>query len=244
MRGLSWKEKRPRSSTPMRCSCSYGRGIPADYNEGDFGESVIYNDYQLSRFAEDLLSMTPFIAESVPEELYDAADTMERDLQEWKGKHSDLEDGEYGRFLDEAYDPLSEWFYGRCMNFGHLKGGPLLWFIRCGGRIKILWDSDIRELWRCPQGIYEMRYADFAAEVSRFVTSFLSDMDAQTKEAAGAGIPGVYVDGALTCENRRRREIFSRQLEHLYAEDAGKTDWKRITDLYERMRRETGKRKE
>ncbi|MBR7046248.1 MAG: 4Fe-4S dicluster domain-containing protein, partial [Lachnospiraceae bacterium] len=28
VRGLSWKEKRPRSSTPMRCSCSYGRGIP------------------------------------------------------------------------------------------------------------------------------------------------------------------------------------------------------------------------
>ena len=28
VRGLSWKEKRPRSSTSMRCSGSYGRGIP------------------------------------------------------------------------------------------------------------------------------------------------------------------------------------------------------------------------
>ena len=110
---------------------------------------------------------------------------------------------------------------------------------------RVLRAISIREIWRYPCGTYEMRYEDFAREVSRFVSSFLRDMDSQTREVVRKGIPGVYVDkGALIRENSRRREIFSRQLEHLYAEDAGKTDWKRITDLYERMRRETGKRKE
>jgi len=49
---------------------------------------------------------------------------------------------------------------------------------------------------------------------------------------------------ALFHENRRRREIFTRQLGQLYAEDRENTDWKRITDLYDRMRRETGIRRE
>jgi hypothetical protein len=90
-----------------------------------------------------------------------------------------------------------------------------------------------------------MEYCAFAEEVSRFVTDFLRDMDNQTKEAAEKGIPGVYMDTeALFRENRRRREIFTRQLGQLYAEDRENTDWKRITDLYDRMRRETGIRRE
>ena len=217
----------------------------AEPHEGDLGESVIYNDYQLVRFAEDLLELTPLIPESLPEELYGAAETMGRDLRDWNLLYTDLSDDEYDRFCEEAYEPLSGWFYGRCMSSAHLKGGLYTGFFRRGGRIKIVWDSDIREIWRYPCGTYEMRYEDFAREVSRFVSSFLRDMDSQTREVAGKGIPGIYVDSsALIRENSRRREIFSRQLEHLYAEDAGKTDWKRITDLYERMRRETGTRKE
>ena len=184
------------------------------------------------------------IPESLPEELYGAAETMGRDLQEWNSLYADLRGDAYDRFREEAYEPLSEWFYGRFMNSVHLKGGPCIGDFRKGGLIKIVWDSDIRELWRSPFGTYEMEYCAFAEEVSRFVTDFLRDMDNQTKEAAEKGIPGVYMDTeALFRENRRRREIFTRQLGQLYAEDRENTDWKKITDLYDRMRRETGIRR-
>lgn len=58
------------------------------------------------------------------------------------------------------------------------------------------------------------------------------------------GSPGYIYTEALFRENRRRREIFTRQLGQLYAEDRENTDWKKITDLYDRMRRETGIRRE
>ena len=51
VRGLSWKEKRPRSSTPMRCSCSYGRSIPriimkiVRYYESGMMDEFEYIDY-------------------------------------------------------------------------------------------------------------------------------------------------------------------------------------------------------
>ena len=70
------------------------------------------------------------------------------------------------------------------VNSVHLKGGSCIGDFRKGGLIKIVWDSDIRELWRYHFGTYEMEYCAFAEEVSRFVTDFLRDMDNQTKEAA------------------------------------------------------------
>lgn len=222
----------------------------ADRHEGEGGIPVRYNDYQLSRFAEDLLALTPFISESVPEELYDAAQEMERDLRKWSLSYSDLGDEEYDRFFDEEYALLGGWFRERCMDSGHLREGPLIGYIRCGDRIKILWDTAAAEeesgsLWKYPSGVYEMEYSDFVREVTRFVNAFLSDMDAQVFDVAGRGIPGVFVDtGTLIRENSRRREIFGRQLKDLYGEDKDRTDWKRIRELYERMRREIRIRKE
>ena len=111
----------------------------AEPHEGDFGESI----NQIVRFAEDLLDLTPLISESLPEELYGAAETMGRDLRDWNLLYTDLSDDEYDRFCEEAYESLSGWFYGRCMSSAHLKGGPYTGFFRRGGRIKIVWDSDV-----------------------------------------------------------------------------------------------------
>ena len=164
--------------------------------------------------------------------------------------YSDLPDEDYDRFCEEEYGPLGEWFYDRCMDSGHLTEGPLIGYFRWGDRMKILWDS-VRtgrgqgSIWKYPSGAYEMKYADFTAEVSRFVNAFLRDMDAQTMEVVRHGIPGVFVDReALIRENRQSREIFGRQLQDLYAENRDKTDWKKIRDLYEKMRGETGGRRQ
>ncbi len=199
---------------------------------------------------KDLPALTPYISGSLPEELYGAAERTERDPDRWKQMYSDLPDEDYDRFCEEEYGPLGEWFYDRCMDSGHLTEGPLIGYFRCGDRMKILWDS-VRtgrgqgSIWKYPSGAYEMKYADFAAEVSRFVNAFLRDMDAQTMEVVRHGIPGVFVDReALIRENRQRREIFGRQLQDLYAENRDKTDWKKIRDLYEKMRGETGGRRQ
>ena len=211
----------------------------------DFGNSVIYNDYQLSRFLEDFLELTGYISESVPEMLYDSVDSIEESLHKWLSLNIDKPDEEYDHFYDNEYQPLSDWFYDRTMDSGHLICGPLIGFFRCGDKIKIVWNSirpvsDGTDIWRYPKGIYEMRYADFVLEISRFISTFIEDMDMQVADVVLNGIPDVYVDtDALISENDQRKDTFTHQLKALYSEDIQKTDWNRILDLYIVMREQT-----
>ena len=211
-----------------------------------FGEQIKYNDYYLSRFIEDILELAPFISESVPESLFNVIEDMADDLQAFKDKYIDRSDEEFEAFYDDVFEPLSGWFYSRFLSSGHLVCGPSIGFIRCGDRIKIIWDSDPMKdataMWKYPRGIFETDYRSFVSEVSGFINSFTADMDDQVSDVANNGIPGVYVDvDALIRENTKRKEAFEHQLKFLYSESKQGTDWNAILDLYELMCKELGK---
>ena len=211
-----------------------------------FGVQMKYDDYQLSRFIEDILELTPVISESLPKTLFNVIENMIGDLQALKNKYIDKSDDEFDCFYDEFYLPLSEWFYSRFLSSGHLICGPSIGFFRCGDKLKIIWNSDAledgTEMWKYPRGAFETDYQSFVSEVSRFISSFTTDMDNQVADVVSNGIPGVYVDvDALVRENERRKDTFEYQLRCLYSEGKQETDWNRILNLYELMRSELGK---
>ncbi len=211
-----------------------------------FGEQVKYNDYQLTRFIEDFLQLTPVISESVPEYLYDVIETLSDDFRAWKEMYIDKSDEEFDRFYDDFYAPLSDWFYNCFLDSGHLVCGPYIGFFRCKDKLKIVWNSDSledgTEMWKFPNGIYETDYQSFVSEAVRFINSFTADMDKQVADVAANGILGVFVDtDALVRENERRKDTFGQQLRFLYSEDKHETDWDKIHGLYVMMRNEMGK---
>ena len=226
-----------------------GDSVIYEYSEphpDSLGETVKYNDYQLSRFIEDILELTAVISESVPESLFDVAETLSDDLQTWKSMYIDKSDEEFDRFYDECYLPLSEWFYDRFLSSGHLVCGPSIGFIRFRDRLKVIWDSDPlengTEMWRYPHGSCEMDYQSFVAEVSGFISSFTTDMDKQVEYVVRNGIPGVNVDtDALVRENAQRKDTFVHQLRSLNSEGDQATDWNKIHKLYDLMCNELGR---
>lgn len=221
-----------------------GDSVIYEYSEahaGHDGMPVKYNDYQLSRFLEDFFDILPYVAESIPEYLYDSVDTHERDLHTWEALYLGKSDEEFWRFDEELYEPLHDWFHHRSFDSSHLICGPLIGCFRCGERLKLVWDSDqlddgVTSIWKYPRGTYEIRYSDFVAEVSRFFGAFFRDMDNQVAKVVTDGIPGVHVDAdALIRENIQRRQYFGRQAEALTSEDMIHTDWDVVKRSFDKM---------
>lgn len=224
-----------------------GDGIIYEYKEPHFNEwdePIIYNDYQLSRFLEDFFGTFSFVAESVPDYLYNDIETIDERMEMWKALYFDLDDEEYDEFYFGVYDELYATIYQRSFDSGHLVGGPYIGCFRNGDNIKIIWKSDYKDengksVWTTPKGIYEMKYSDFVNEVFRFYKAFETDMDKQVEIVRDNGIPGVYVDVLGLCrENELRKEEFEQKLGFLKSGSNSKTDWNKISELYNRMMNE------
>ena len=210
------------------------------------GNSVKYNEYQLSRFLEDFSEILPSVSRSVPKLFYDAIENFEKDTKKWESLYIDEDDETFENFYEEGYEPLTSWFYMRCIDSGHLVQGPQIGFFRCDDNIKIWWDSENynqHSIWRFPSGCFEIVYSEFVSEVERFFSSFYKEMDKQVEEITQNGIPGVYVDNdALIQENKLRKDGFYQKVASLKNMKKELIDWKDIMILYDRMRAELYKR--
>lgn len=224
-----------------------GDGIIYEYKEPHFNEwdePIIYNDYQLSRFLEDFFDTFPFVAESVPDYIYNDIETFDARMEKWKSLYYDLSDEEFDEFYFDVYYELYDPILARSFDSAHLIGGPDIGCFRNGDRIKFLWKSDYTDeqgnsIWTSPSGIYEMNYSDFIKEVSRFYEAFTVDMDKQVENVRDNGISGVYVDIPGLCrENEMRKEGFEQKLGFLKSGSNSKTDWNKISELYNRMMNE------
>ena len=206
------------------------------------GNSIKYNDYQLSRFLEDFSDILPSVSKSIPNSLYDAIENFENDTEKWKSLYIDEDDEKFDKFYDEGYEPLTSWFYERCIDSGHLVQGPHIGFFRCDENIKIWWNSESynqQNVWRFPSGCFEIAYSEFVSEVERFFALFYIEMDKQIEDVIQNGIPGVYVDNdELIRENKLRKDQFYQKVVSLKDMKPALINWKDITNLYDRMRAE------
>lgn len=208
-----------------------------------WGGDTRYNDYQLSRFLEDFSYTFEHIRESVPRELYDSIGEMPALFDKWRKLHDNYDDEIFDRLFDEEYLPLTEWFYDRVFDSGHLVGGPRIGCFRRGEMIKLWWRGDYllengESIWTSPRGVYELSYNDFAAEIKRFFGEFHAEMDGQVKRALAMDWGTVRVDKEyLVKENQERKDGFSQKLA-LLGEDFRKTNWSKPAELFEKMKKD------
>ena len=214
-----------------------------------------YNDYYLSRFFEDISEIFAYIAAPVPRFFYEKINDFPQTANKWNIIYSEKNDDEYYDFLDNKYEFLTGWYYSRMIDSAHLKGGPRIYFFRCGGKITIKWESDSElenggNIWTSPCGIYELDYSEFVSEIKRAVNSFLGDMDEQIVRAAEHPPENVIIDKEkLVEENFHRKESFLQKLSFfddiknipgdLYDIDP---DWNRIALLYSEAIKETSEK--
>jgi len=203
-----------------------------------FGFDTKYNEYQISRFIEDFSETFRFVAEPVPKCFYDNVEEFLTLINKWRSSYTNEPDEVYDDFYDKRYEPLTNWFYSRGFDSGHLIGGPIIGAFRSGDNIKLCWYSDYHlengtNLWSSPKGIYEMKYSDFVDEVNRFFKAFHNEMDEHVGNVVDMGIKDVFVDiHQLTVENQFRKQISAQKLRHL---EHRFTNWDKIKELYDRM---------
>lgn len=206
---------------------------------------IRYNDYQLSRFLEDFSEIFGAVSESIPKEYYDIISEFPTLFDKWKEFHIDEDDDIFDEFYDEEYYPLTEWFFDRAFDSGHLVGGPYIGCFRCGDMLKIWWFSDYtlesgESIWTAPGGVFELPYSDFVSEVRRFFGEFFKKMDEQVQKALEKNWGRVKLDKErLVEEHGQRREGFYQKIA-LLDNDRKTTDWNKISALYEKMRKEIG----
>ena len=211
--------------------------VAQEYFEGHSS----YNDYQLSRFLEDFSELFKGIGESVPRELYDYVEEFEEKAEQWKNMYMDLSDELFDRFYCEEYLRLTGWLLSdRTMDSGHLVGGPHMQFVRCEDLIKIIWDGNYRlengsNMWKFPNGVFEMSYNEFVDEVIHFFRAFYDAMDKQVENAVKKDWGCVTLDkDRLIRENAERKEEFDQLLSFL-SEPLTPMDWNEVSLLYKRM---------
>ena len=223
-----------------------GRHTIYEYSEASqryWGTNVKYNDYQIVRFLEDFFGILMFVGESIPEELYQELDDFVCNMDRWREMHEDEEDEQFDEFYFGEYRELSQWYWDRTMDSGHLKGGPNISCFRCGEKLKIKWEGDYlledgSSIWTSPKGSYEMPYSEFVEAVSAFFEEFIQAMDKQVKAAVMKEWDGVELDKKrLIEENEQRKSRFSQKLLCLQETDV-KTDWKKILELFTKMEQE------
>ncbi len=208
-----------------------------------FGSSLHYNEYQISRFLEDFFGVFRFVGEAVPEELYDRLDRFDAKLEKWQERHWDEEDEVYEQFYYEEYCGLGQWRWDRTLDSGHLVGGPLIGFFRCGERLKILWESTFRlengeSIWTAPKGSFELSYDEFVSAATEFFHSFFVAMEQQVKAAAAKEWGSVSLDKQrLLEEQEERRAGFAKDLSFLTS-PGGNTDWDNVRRLCSKMEKE------
>lgn len=226
-----------------------GKGTIYEYSEAaleqwkEYENNPRYNDYYLSRFLEDFSHTFRYVSESIPRYLYDISETFLKRSYEWKESHINDADDIFDIFYDNEYTTLTEWFHERIFDSGHLIGGPLIGCFRCEDKIKIWWESDYllkngESIWAYPDGVYELPYGEFVAEIRNFFDSFYSEMDKQVELAVQKEWGSVELDKRrLVKENEERKIGFDRQIDFL-DKASGKTDWERVKAAFEQMEKE------
>lgn len=210
-----------------------------------------YNDYQLSRFLEDFSDTFRYVRESVPQKYYDMAERFRHTAYEWECMHiddSEEEDDAFWRFMEEEYEPLTDWHWQRRFDSGHLVGGPVIGCFRCGEKLKFCWESDYlpengSSIWTAPSGVYEMPYSEFVSEVRAFYIAFFEAMDRQVTLALQKDWGDVAVDKAyLAKEHAERKAGFFACMDWLSRPCAPdeQTDWGRVDRIFDKMQQEIG----
>jgi hypothetical protein len=211
-----------------------------------FEEKSPYSSYPLSRFLEDLTGLFDLINESIPPKFYDLTlniNSFLKDTEKWLEIYETDED-EYSDFYFEEYDSLVSWNNNRCLDSGHLIGGPGIFFYRCDNKIRIVWDTEHKledgiDLWSARNGSLELDFCEFIEQIDDFGARFFFEMDKQVELAIDKDWGSVKLDkNRLIEEHAERKYDFYERISILKSKPKHLTVWNFVNQLYERMEKE------
>jgi hypothetical protein len=201
-------------------------------------EATKYCDYYIVRFLEDFTSIFGKIRESVPLKFYGLVDNLiqfRENTQKW-AEVIDEDGDEVDEDFVDKHEMLISWYLDRRVSAGHLVGGPKLVFVRHNDKIKIHIETEhVLEngmaKWSATNGVYEMDYLNFVAEVKDFGDRFFEAMDKQVELAIAKDWNDVKIDKErLVEEHAERKSEFYANYKLLT-----QSYWTEVEELYDQM---------
>lgn len=202
-----------------------------------------YNEYYIARFLEDFTRTFRYVGESIPEKLYNDLEKFSEKSEQWRICHEEEEEAMFDLFFDEEYCAFCEWWWNRGFDSGYLIGGPDIYCVRCGDKIKILWESAFqtgsgKSIWTAPKGCFEMPFEEFISSVTDMLNSFFDAMERQIEDAVKKDWGSIEFDKQrLIIENEERKSDFYNQL-RLLKSNIECTNWGKVLTLYDKMEQE------
>lgn len=187
-----------------------------------------YLEYEIARFVEDFSSIFAGVNESVPEKIYNLSVRIPnylRTIENWV-EATNVSDEQY---LDEVV-PAIAWIADRELAAPHMTGGPKLYFVRYGERIRIIWDTHARldgvALWKANSGFWELYYAEFVEQIECFGHSFFNSMETLIRQYRGEnGAAEQIMKASLLDDNKIRRQEFLERLSILKGNASLNRNW-------------------
>jgi hypothetical protein len=143
-------------------------------------------DYPVVRLWEDLIEVAPFALEALPDDI--AARAARGDA--WAAWCQEAWDA--GDELDELTEVALDWWAGRRLDSGHLRGAPRLDLWRHGDRLHVRWRSPPPDpddpVWCSPSGDAIVSAHAFLEELIRFDRELMIAMQARVDEVAAGGL--------------------------------------------------------
>lgn len=192
-----------------------------------------YCDYQIARLYEDILEITPYALEAIPNFLVQHI-TGKTGLdwalkyQSWyEKKHMPLGEDQFWRMADQAYS----WVMKRILDSLYLLQGPRIIIWSNSDGINIEWNNrnklfENKPLWTAIEGCFKISSEEFINEVRSFHNRLMQQMDDRVKRVIKGAISK---DIRIDFDNLvREQEIRSMPIEKVFSRQKVATDWTEV----------------
>jgi len=192
-----------------------------------------YEDYQICRYWEDLLDLTPAVLDPLPDDMAawvaDAAawQRWQDAATQWRQERDD-EDG-WDNW--DTYDQAVRWWSDRTWAAFHLTHPPNIYLWRVGDTVHVRWDNraiavDGVPVWEAQAGEIALSVADFVGALRSFDAHFIAAMDERVAAVcAHWSRPEIALDiPALESEQVKRAEM----IEYAFRAPAPAYSWDEV----------------
>ncbi|BDI34445.1 hypothetical protein CCAX7_64960 [Capsulimonas corticalis] len=145
-----------------------------------------FDDYQVTRYWEDLLELVPSILDPLPSDL--ATRVSDADAWgQWRERAAEWRETSEDETSWETYETALQWWFSRTWSNGHLRIPPKIWLWSTDDQVHIRWDCrDILQdgvlVWDAKHGEVAMPKRDFIHEVQSFGARLIDTMATRVDE--------------------------------------------------------------
>ncbi|MEO7719658.1 MAG: DUF5984 family protein [Capsulimonas sp.] len=158
-----------------------------------------FDDYQVTRYWEDLLEMVPSILDPLPSDLAARVSDIEA-WRQWRERLDVWREASEDDASMDIGDAAIRWWISRTWDNGHLSRPPKIWLWSIDDTVHIRWDCrnillDGIEVWEARSGEVAMSKSEFVNAVKSFDERLIGEMGKRIEEIKSSwSRPEVIVD--------------------------------------------------